>query len=123
MAAPSRPHSRGRSKPAPEVRIAPPAGLRAKRFEVDGQELAVLVFPVTPGAAFTSHSPLTSAERQVAELALRGLSNEEIGAVRESSPRTVANQLQSIFRKLHIGSRIELARALEGLPIQVTLSK
>ncbi|NUP13084.1 MAG: helix-turn-helix transcriptional regulator [Polyangiaceae bacterium] len=80
------------------------------RFEVDGEEYAVLVFPMATSAP--RHATMTPAEGEVVELALRGLSNEEIGAKRGSSPRTVANQLQAIYRKLGVGSRVELARAM-----------
>jgi DNA-binding CsgD family transcriptional regulator len=52
---------------------------------------------------------LTSAEREVALLALAGKSNNEIAEARHCSVRTVANQLQSVFRKLGIRSRAELA--------------
>ena len=55
----------------------------------------------------------TRAEASVAALALRGLTNAEIASRRGSSPRTVANQMASIFRKLGIGSRRELL-ALEA---------
>lgn len=96
-------------------RIAPPAGLRGKRFECDGQEFAVLVFPLASAPA--PSSALTEAERAVAALVLRGLSNEEIAALRRSSPRTIANQLQAIYRKLRITSRIELAQALAGVEL------
>ena len=65
----------------------------------------------TPSSTPTS---LTEAERTVAALVLQSLSNEEIAAMRGTSVRTVANQLQSLFRKLKIGSRLELRNALEG---------
>jgi DNA-binding NarL/FixJ family response regulator len=53
--------------------------------------------------------PLTGAERAVAVAVLRGLSSEEIAQERGTAPRTIANQLAAIFRKLGIGSRAELA--------------
>jgi DNA-binding NarL/FixJ family response regulator len=51
---------------------------------------------------------LTPAERAVAELAVRGLSNAAIARKRRSSPRTVANQLATIYKKLGLGGRREL---------------
>lgn len=51
---------------------------------------------------------LTAAEHAVAQLVLRGLSNSEIARRRHTSPRTVANQLAAIFRKLGVNSRAEL---------------
>jgi DNA-binding NarL/FixJ family response regulator len=52
---------------------------------------------------------LTDAENGVAELATAGLSNLEIARLRNTSVRTVANQMASIFRKLRIGSRRALS--------------
>jgi DNA-binding NarL/FixJ family response regulator len=51
---------------------------------------------------------LTPAERAVVELTVRGLSNAAIARKRCSSPRTVANQLAAIYKKLGVGSRREL---------------
>lgn len=56
-------------------------------------------------------SQLTTAEVAVAKLAREGLSNAEIGKIRGTSPRTVANQLARIYRKLGVGSRLGLALA------------
>jgi DNA-binding CsgD family transcriptional regulator len=56
-------------------------------------------------------SVLTASERAVAKLAREGLSNAEIGQLRGTSPRTVANQLARIYRKLGVGSRLGLALA------------
>lgn len=97
---------------SPERAVVPaPSGLRAKQFEIDGEEYAVLVYPLpTPSPAVPAR--LTAAEAHIVDLVLRGFTNEEIAAKRSSSPRTVANQLQAIYRKLGIGSRIELVRAL-----------
>lgn len=51
---------------------------------------------------------MTAAERAVARAAMDGLTNAEIARRRGTSPRTVANQLFSVFRKLGISSRREL---------------
>jgi DNA-binding CsgD family transcriptional regulator len=55
---------------------------------------------------------LTDAEREVARLAASGSSNAAIARCRKVSPQTVANQLSSIYRKLGVASRIELAARL-----------
>ncbi|MFD7025235.1 ATP-binding protein [Promicromonospora sukumoe] len=55
---------------------------------------------------------LTAQERQVAELAARGLSNKEIGAQLFLSPRTVGAHLYRIYPKLGITSRASLRDAL-----------
>jgi DNA-binding CsgD family transcriptional regulator len=56
---------------------------------------------------------LTASEREVAALALSGLANRAIAEARHSSPRTVANLLARVFKKLGVRSRSELA-ALPG---------
>jgi DNA-binding NarL/FixJ family response regulator len=55
---------------------------------------------------------LTDAEREVALLVVDGSTNAEIGVARGSSPRTVANQVASVFRKLEAHGRLELVRRL-----------
>src|SRR5262249_52234069 len=56
----------------------------------------------------TASGLLTVAERSVLDLALGGLSNKDIARERCSSPRTVANQLAVVYRKLSVGSRRQL---------------
>jgi DNA-binding NarL/FixJ family response regulator len=51
---------------------------------------------------------LSEAERAVVAGALAGLSNRDIAFRRRRSPRTVAHQLESAFRKLGVSSRAEL---------------
>jgi DNA-binding NarL/FixJ family response regulator len=58
-------------------------------------------------------SRLTGAEQQVALLAAAGFTDAQIGQRRGTSPRTVANQLRSVFQKLGVHSRAELALRLE----------
>lgn len=53
---------------------------------------------------------LTRAERQVALLASQGLTNREVGERLFVSPRTVQAHLSSVFAKLGIASRRDLAR-------------
>ncbi|WP_440107120.1 helix-turn-helix transcriptional regulator [Streptosporangium sp. H16] len=57
---------------------------------------------------------LTRAERQVALLASGGLTNREIGAKLFVSPRTVQAQLSSVFAKLGLSSRRDLAREYDS---------
>ena len=54
---------------------------------------------------------LTAAEEEVVGLVLAGLSNAQIARRRGTRERTVANQLASIFRKVGVASRSELAAA------------
>src|SRR5262249_37564638 len=55
---------------------------------------------------------LTQQERQIARMAVEGLSNPEIGARLFISPRTVESHLRKVFGKLGIQSRHQLADAL-----------
>lgn len=82
-----------------------PEGLRAETFEDGGQVFAILEIPLAPSAARPALAP---AEAEVLALMLRGLSNAEIAQRRSRSPRTVAHQVESIFRRLGVGSRLEV---------------
>ncbi len=55
---------------------------------------------------------LTAQELRIAHLVATGLTNKEIGAALDLSPRTIASHLYRIFPKLGITSRAALARAL-----------
>ena len=52
---------------------------------------------------------LTPAERDVHRLVIEGSSNLEIARARQTSVRTVTNQLATICRKFGVFSRSELA--------------
>lgn len=56
-------------------------------------------------------SPLTDREREVLQLAARGLTNKQIGVMLAISDRTVQNHLQSVFEKLQVRSRTEAVTA------------
>ncbi len=63
---------------------------------------------------FETVDELTAQETQIAQLAVEGHSNSEIGAELFISPRTVEWHLHKVFTKLGISSRRELRRALPG---------
>jgi DNA-binding CsgD family transcriptional regulator len=84
------------------------AVVRRRRGMIDG---GLLVEPVE----LEGSSPLTSREREIALLALRGLSNKEIARSLTVSTRTVEGHLYRIYVKLGIGRREELAAELEPL--------
>jgi len=68
---------------------------------------------------------LTSAEREVALLMLKGLSHKEIAVVRDTSERTVRQQARAIYAKANLSGRAALsAFFLEDLllPIEPTRS-
>ena len=89
--------------------LSPPSGTEARFVEVAGEELLVIRVPLKRAAL---DGDLSAAEREVAALALSGLTNSEIGRRRGTSERTVANQMATIFRKLGVRSRAELARTV-----------
>jgi DNA-binding CsgD family transcriptional regulator len=53
---------------------------------------------------------LTSTEAQITELVALGLTNRQVATEMFISAHTVAFHLRQVFRKLHIRSRVELAR-------------
>ena len=85
----------------------------AEKMELPlGDERLVVLSVPAPDAALRAR--LTPAEDAVVSGVLEGLSNAEIAERRRCSPRTVANQLQSVFRKLDVRGRAELAARLGG---------
>ncbi len=95
-------------------KIGPPSGLVAWHLDLgDGQELAL--FELETSDSWPRATGVTAAERAVLALAAAGLSNAEAAARRGVSPRTVANQMASLFRKLGVHSRLELQAWIAGL--------
>lgn len=74
-------------------------------------DLALLSFPLS-GAEIPE--ALSAAEQEVALQVFTGASTKEIAHARGVSPRTVGNQLESIYRKLGVSSRAELVLRLGG---------
>ena len=72
------------------------AGARPRRFVISGVEA------------------LTPAERRVARQALEGRTNREIAQALFVTPKAVEYHLANVYRKLSIGSRVELPTALQG---------
>lgn len=96
--------------PAPDPLRQGPRDVEVDRFEVGPDEYAVFSFPFDAGATAPSVCTLlTDAELAVTRLVLEGQGNAAIAKARGTSVRTVANQLASIFSKLEIGSRWQLA--------------
>ena len=88
-----------------------PGGLRARlrEIEVAGEPMLVGVLP--PVAA--EHlAGLSEVEREIALALVQGATNREIAARRSSAERTVANQVQTLYRKLGVSSRAGLAALL-----------
>jgi DNA-binding CsgD family transcriptional regulator len=72
----------------------------------------------TPALAIVDEdmTPLTRREREVAELAGRGMPSREIAERLFVSSRTVENHLQRVYEKLGIHGRADLAQTLALLP-------
>ena len=90
-----------------------PAGARAKLAEVAvaGERLLVGAYPLVDEVAVAL---LSGAERAVVALIVLGSTNAHIATRRGTTERTVANQVQSIFRKLEARSRSELAIRIQA---------
>jgi DNA-binding CsgD family transcriptional regulator len=67
----------------------------------------------------TGLDSLTASERRIAELASQGLTNREIAQTLFVTARTVEGHLTSIFRKLQLDSRNELAATLTRSSLSV----
>jgi len=90
------------------------AGVELELFELDVGGEGFVVMSLPAGSSPIAPLGLSAAERQVAGDAAAGLSNAAIAKKRGRSPRTIANQLASIYRKLGVTSRAALAaRVLE----------
>lgn len=81
-------------------------------MSLDGGEELIGVLSVDARPRGAAAAALSAAELEVAAHVIRGLSNDRIARERRVSERTVANQLRSIFGKLGVTSRSQLASAL-----------
>jgi DNA-binding NarL/FixJ family response regulator len=91
--------------------IPPPAGLRAT---IEGYGSGERLFLHYQWPSWRLPPTLSGAERTVVLDLLDGASRRDIAFSRGTSPRTVANQMASIFRKLRVSSRVELLAALRS---------
>ena len=73
-------------------------------------ELEATGGPTGPRAETTGSDDLTSGELKIALLVAQGLTNREVAAALFLSPKTVEHHLSSIYRKLDVRSRTQLAR-------------
>ena len=94
----------GAAATPPIERRAGDPTIRVARFDHDGHDYAVIRIAIAPSLP----PSLTAAEAEVAALVVEGLSNAAIAKRRNTSVRTVANQLRSVYSKLSVGSRRQL---------------
>jgi DNA-binding CsgD family transcriptional regulator len=103
-----------RRSPPQRPTVDPPAGLVVDTFDEGGERFALLEWssgrPATPSGwlAGSPVPPGAPAQGEVLDLLLRGLSNAEIARRRRRSERTVAHQVDSLYRRFGVGSRAEL---------------
>lgn len=90
--------------------LPPPEGAQATVLDSD---LVLLALPRLEPAL---PDVLTEAEAAIALLVFEGASNQQIASQRGASPSTVANQLDSIYRKLGVTTRAELVVRLTCPP-------
>jgi DNA-binding NarL/FixJ family response regulator len=90
-----------------------PHGIRAGLAQVALAD-DTLIFGATERLGDAKFSGLTEAEQAVLGLLVAGSTNRDIARRRSTSPNTAANQIQSIFRKFGVRSRIELIARLTG---------
>lgn len=83
--------------------------------------LSVRVVP-TGAPAEPELDDLTSRELMVAEQVARGASNREIAETLEITERTVKAHLSAIFEKLGVRDRVQLALAMNNIPIYTTVN-
>lgn len=83
--------------------------MTAERFAIDGVEMVAFHWDTAPPSPV-----LTAAESAVLDRLLQGASNADIARVRGASPRTVANQVASVLRKLGVASRYQLMARYGG---------
>jgi DNA-binding NarL/FixJ family response regulator len=93
--------------------VPPPAGLKATLERYGPGERLSLRYP---WPSWRLPPTLSDAERTVVLDLVDGASRRDIALARGTSERTVANQMASIFRKLRVGSRVELLAALRPAP-------
>jgi DNA-binding CsgD family transcriptional regulator len=94
-----------------EIRNAPPgttldygvASIHCGQLEPDGLRLVTV-------RQRSETAKLTPREREVAEAYAAGLTYREIAAELGSSPTTVRNQLQSVYAKLGVSTKVELVQ-------------
>ncbi len=100
----------GKRVPVDLASLPPLDDLEVHTLTIEGEQLAVLSYPVRLAAP----AKLTAAEREIVERIARGETNADIARARRTSLRTVANQVAALFKKLDVSSRRELVAKLHA---------
>ena len=89
-----------------------PAGLRGvhgARVEYGNEQYAIISMPAYDHDFIAK---LSHAEKEVARWILMGKSDKQIAAIRACSPKTITKQINSIYEKLAVHNRAQLAQRL-----------
>ncbi|WP_328726398.1 helix-turn-helix transcriptional regulator [Streptomyces sp. NBC_00259] len=92
------------------VQIGSQGDIERIRAFMEERGTAVTSSPRQGRAATAGWDALTETERSIAHLVSDGLTNRQVARRVSLSPHTVNYHLRAIFRKLGIGSRVEVAR-------------
>jgi len=92
------------------VELARAAAADARRLDMPGLLRAADAFLADAAATARAEDPLTTREREVAELVAQALSNREVARALVLSERTVESHVRSILAKTGLTSRTELTR-------------
>jgi DNA-binding NarL/FixJ family response regulator len=93
--------------------LGAPEDLDVRILRLGSEEYAVLSFRTFDWESYDQKCErflrcLTPSERSIVSHVVRGKTNSEIARARGTSPRTVGNQLRTIYQKLGVHSRREL---------------
>lgn len=84
--------------------------------------LSVRVVPAAPRASKPELNELTARELMVAGQVAHGATNREIAQALDITERTVKAHLSSIFSKLEVRDRVQLALAMNNIPTHATVN-
>lgn len=84
--------------------------------------LSVRVTPTVPSSGKPELNELTARELMVADQVARGATNREIAQSLDITERTVKAHLSSIFSKLDVRDRVQLALAMNNIPTHATVN-
>jgi DNA-binding NarL/FixJ family response regulator len=105
---------RGKQKRLARERLQEAADVFAELGTAVWAERAAAELQRVGGRHASAPGALTASEQRVAELVVEGLTNDEVAGRLHLSTKTVAAHLTSVYAKLGVRSRTELARQLSS---------